>query len=113
MNNMATEKAQIVVKLLHIAGQGPVLAVLQGETNDSLITMHPAQLGQDENGDIQILSYLGGLVAEDAPVVFMKSNIVAVCEVEPTLGKEYVSAVEALTKSSVGVIMPPEKKIIL
>lgn len=110
---MAQDKAQIVVKLLDIANHGPILAVLQGETQDSLITMHPAQLGQDAEGNIQIVSFLGGIIADDAPVTFMKSNIIAVCEVEPGLGAEYVSAVEALTQTSVGVIMPPEKKIII
>lgn len=110
---MAQDKANIVVKLLYIANQGPVLAVLQGETNDSLITLHPAQLGQTAEGDIEIVSYLGGIIADGKPVTFMKSNIVSVCEVEPGLGAEYVSAIEALTQESVGVIMPPEKKIII
>lgn len=107
------DKTQVVVKLLYIANQGPVIAILQGETQDSLIVAQPAQLGTDENGDIQIVSYLGGIIADDSPVTFMKYNVISVCEPDATLGAEYIKAVEALTQSSVGVIMPPEKKIII
>ena len=110
---MTQEKANVVVKLLNIVNQGPVLAILQGETNDSLIVAEPAQLGTDKNGDIQIVSYLGGVSAEGTAVTFMKYNVISVSDPEATLGAAYIQAVEALTQKSVGVFMPPEKKIIL
>lgn len=106
-------KSNVVVKLLNITGSNPVLAILQGETNDSLICMHPAQLGTDAEGNIQIVSYMGGLIEDDTPVTFMKYNVVSVASPEAGLGASYIEAVEALTEKAVGVIMPPEKKIIL
>lgn len=101
-----------IVKLLYIANQGPVLAILQSETNDSLIVSHPAQLGQDENGDIQIVSYLDGIIDDSKHVTFMKYNITSVADPAEALGAAYVEAVEELTKPESGIIMPAEKKII-
>lgn len=102
------------VKLLNIAGLGPLLAlpVDGGETATEIAVRFPAQLGMDGEGNIQIVDYLDGLVDFDQATVFMKANIVSVNVPAASLAETYVEAIKGFVDSKPKVIVP-EQKIIL
>lgn len=102
------------VKLLNVAGLGPVLAlpVDGGETATELTVRFPCQLGMDGEGNIAIVDYLDGVVDFDEPTVFMKANIVSVNVPAASLAESYVEAIKGLVDNKPKVIVP-EQKIIL
>lgn len=101
------------VKLLNINTVGPVLAVVQSESQDAITVTNPAQLATDANGDIVVLDYLDGISNADDAVVFMKYNIVSMSTPSASLAEVYVNALESINDTSPKVFMPEEKKIIV
>ena len=97
------------VKLLNINSIGPVLAVLQSETSDSILVKNPAQLGTDESGNVIIADYLDTICDADEITIFMKYNVISVSTPASSLASAYIDAVESLSEKDAGLILPSTK----
>lgn len=100
------------VKLLNINSIGPVLAVLQSETSDSIFVTNPAQLGTDEEGNVIIADYLESIADADEITIFMKYNVISVSTPAPSLASAYISAVDSITEKDAGLILPSTKIVV-
>lgn len=101
------------VRLLNIAGMGPIIAVIQSEAIDRFMVTNPIQLGTDSSGEIVLCDYLELISVAEKPVEFFKSNIISISEANPALVSAYVETLEAIEKENAAPkLIVPSQKII-
>ena len=101
------------VRLLNIAGMGPIIAVIQGEAVDRFVVTNPLQLGTDSTGEIVLCDYLELITVAEKPVEFFKSSVISISEANPALVSAYVESLAAIEKeNSAPKLIVPNQKII-
>ncbi len=109
---MAAINTATNVKLIYVAGVGPIIATIQNDTNDAVVVSNPCQFGLDEEGQMVIRDYLEGIVEPDQTVIFFKYNIVSVSTPSADIAAVYVGAIEELKASKPGIFVPDNKIIV-
>lgn len=100
------------VKLINVAGHGPMLAIIQADAPEAIVVTSPCQLGLDEEGGLVIRDYLEGVSDFEKQVIFMKSNIVSVSDPVQSLADAYLEAIANLETDEPQIIVPSQKIIL-
>lgn len=101
------EKKNIVMLM---TAEGPVIGELTAANEQEILLTKPMLIGANEEGGIDMISYMSFLVEPKEPVTFFKFGISSVCAPNPALVKEY----EDMTKGdTTPKLIVPDNKIIV